>query len=114
MSDWTPVTSSVRMEKATVIVVLAVAMILALVINLMFTMYHLYLRSNSNYQHRLLNILFSHLAATLQFGSLINILNIVRSLGPDISSTNVNDKKKIFGRVAGIVDHKLCKVYQHR
>ena len=95
LSDWTSVTSSVRMEKATVIVVLAVALILALVINLMFTMYHLYLRSNSNYQHRLLNILFSHLAATLQFGSLINILNIVRSLGPDISSTNVNDKKNI-------------------
>ena len=86
LSDWTPVTSSVRMEKATVIVVLAVALILARVINLMFTMYHLYLRSNSNYQHRLLNILFCHLAATLQFGSLIDILNILRSLGPDISS----------------------------
>ena len=51
LSDWTSVTSSVRMEKATVIVVLAVALILALVINLMFTMYHLYLRSNSNYRH---------------------------------------------------------------
>ena len=82
------------MDRATVLVVLVLALVLALVINLMFTMYHLYLRSNSNYQHRLLNILFCHLAATLQFGSLINILNIVRSLGPYISSTNVNDKKK--------------------
>ena len=59
---------------------------LRVIINLMFTLYHLYLRSNCDYQHRLLNILFCHLAITLQFGSLINILNIVRSLGLDISS----------------------------
>ena len=69
------------MERATVILVLGTALTLALIINLMFTLYHLYLRTNYNYQHRLLNILFCHLAATLQFGSLLNILNIVRLLG---------------------------------
>ena len=78
------------MERATVLVVLVAALVLVLIINLMFTMYHLYLRSNSNYHHRLLNILFCHLAATIQFGSLINILNIVRSLGLEISSININ------------------------
>ena len=82
------------MESATIILVLVVALGLAVIINLMFTMYHLYLRSNPNYQHRLLNILFSHLAASLQLGSLINILNITRSLGLEISSlkdVNLND-----------------------
>ena len=79
------------METATVILVLVAALVLAVIINLMFTMYHLYLRSNYNYQHRLLNILFSHLAASLQLGSIINVLNIVRSLGLDTSSIkNVN------------------------
>ena len=95
------VTPLVRMDRATVLVVLVLALVLALVINLMFTMYHLYLRSNSNYQHRLLNILFCHLAATLQFGSLINILNIVRSLGPDLSSTYVNYEKNILKGCGG-------------
>ena len=71
------------MESAGVLLVLVAALVLAVIINLMFTLYHLYLRSNYNYQHRLLNILFCHLAITLQFGSLINILNIVRSLGLD-------------------------------
>ena len=69
------------MERATVILVLGTALTLALIINLMFTLYHLNIRTNYNYQHRLLNILFCHLAATLQFGSLLNILNIVRLLG---------------------------------
>ena len=68
------------MDSATVFV-LVVSIVLAITINLMFSMYHLYLRSNLDYQHRLLNILFCHLAITLQSGSLINILNIVRSLG---------------------------------
>ena len=71
------------MDSPTVVFVLVLAIVLAVIINLMFTLYHLYLRSNSEYQHRLLNILFCHLAITLQFGSLINILNIVRSLGLD-------------------------------
>ena len=72
------------MERATVVLVLGVALALALIINLMFSLYHLYLMTNYNYKHRLLNILFSHFAASLQFGSLINILNIVRSLGLEI------------------------------
>ena len=74
------------MERATVILVLVVALVLAVIINLMFTMYHLYLRSNYNYQHRLLNILFSHLAASLQLGTIINIINIARSLGLEITN----------------------------
>ena len=69
------------METATVILVLVAAMVLAVILNLMFTMYHLYLRSNPNYQHRLLNILFSHLALTLQAGSLVNVLTIFSQLG---------------------------------
>ena len=71
------------MDSATVFV-LVVSIVLAFTINLMFSMYHLYLRSNLDYQHRLLNILFCHLAITLQSGSLINILNIIRSLGLEI------------------------------
>ena len=72
------------MDSPTVVFVLVLAIVLAVIINLMFTLYHLYLRSNSDYQHRLLNILFCHLAITLQSGSLINILNIIRSLGLEI------------------------------
>ena len=69
------------MDTPAAVLVLVAAIVLAVIINLMFSMYHLYLRSNCDYHHRLLNILFCHLAATLQLGSLINILNIVRSLG---------------------------------
>ena len=86
------------MDSAAAVLVLVVSLVLALVINLMFTMYHLYLRSNCDLQHRLLNILFYHLAATLQTGSILNILNIVRSLGLEIyhhsSLVSVNFNQK--------------------
>ena len=60
---------------------MVVAISLAIITNLMFTMYHLYMRRKSEYQQRLLNVLFSHLAVTLQIASFLNILNILTSLG---------------------------------
>ena len=68
------------MESAGVLLVLVAALVLAVIINLMFTLYHLYLRSNYNYQHRLLNILFCHLAVILQTSSILH-LAILSDLG---------------------------------
>ena len=64
-----------------IILVMVVAISLGVITNLMFTMYHLYIRRKSEYQQRLLNVLFSHLAITLQIASFLNILNILTSLG---------------------------------
>ena len=58
-----------------------VAVVLAIITNLMFTMYHLYMRRKSEYQTRLLNILFCHLALTLQSASIINVLTVVSQIG---------------------------------
>ena len=69
------------MESTMIIFVMMVAVSLAIITNLMFTMYHLYMRRKSEYQQRLLNVLFSHLAVTLQIASFLNILNILTSLG---------------------------------
>ena len=60
---------------------LVVAVVLAIITNLMFTMYHLYMRRNSEYQTRLLNILFCHLALTLQSASIINVLTVFSQIG---------------------------------
>ena len=60
---------------------LVLAVLLAILTNLMFSMYHLYMKRNSEYQTRLLNILFSHLALILQTGSLVNVLAIFSQLG---------------------------------
>ena len=68
------------MERETLILVLVVAVVLTLLTNLMFSMYHLYMRRNSEYQTRLLNILFCHLAAILQTNSLLH-LAIITDLG---------------------------------
>ena len=61
--------------------VLVVAVVLALLTNLMFSMYHLYMRRKSEYQTRLLNILFCHLAVTLQGSSLLNVATVLSELG---------------------------------
>ena len=58
-----------------------VAVVLTIITNLMFTMYHLYMRRKSEYQTRLLNILFCHLALTLQTCSLINLTTVLSHLG---------------------------------
>ena len=63
------------------VLVSVVAVVLTIITNLMFTMYHLYMRRKSEYQTRLLNILFCHLAVTLQCCSLINVLTILSQLG---------------------------------
>ena len=68
------------MERETLILVLVVAVVLTLLTNLMFSMYHLYMRRNKEYQTRLLNILFCHLAAILQTCSLLH-LAIITDLG---------------------------------
>ena len=58
-----------------------VAVVLTIMTNLMFTMYHLYMRRKSEYQTRLLNILFCHLAVTLQACSLLNLATVLSQLG---------------------------------
>ena len=68
------------MEREILIFVLVVALVLTLLTNLMFSMYHLYMRRNSEYQTRLLNILFAHLAAVFQATSFLH-LAIISDLG---------------------------------
>ena len=60
--------------------VIFLTILLSVMINFLFTMYHLYMRSKSEHQYRLLNVLYCHLALILQFGSVLNIINILRSL----------------------------------
>ena len=69
------------MDSVIILLVLTAAVILWIITNLMFSLYHLYMKRKSEYQTRLLNILFSHLAIISQTGSLVNILFIFKSLG---------------------------------
>ena len=73
-------TAGVLMELISVVSILLITFLLSLLINFLFTMYHLYMRKKSDYQYRLLNLLYGQLALILQFGSLLNIVIIVRSL----------------------------------
>ena len=72
------------MDSAIIILVLTAAVILWIITNLMFSLYHLYMKRKIEYQTRLLNILFSHLAIISQTGSLVSILFIFTSLGEQI------------------------------
>ena len=65
-------------ELISVVSILLVTFLLSILINFLFTMYHLYMRKKSEYQYRLLNLLYGQLALILQFGSLLNIVIIVR------------------------------------
>ena len=62
------------------ILVLVVAVVLTILTNLMFTIYHLYMRRNSEYQTRLLNVLFCHLAVIFQIASFL-FLAVISDLG---------------------------------
>ena len=66
------------MELISAVSILLITFLLAVMINFLFTMYHLYMRKKSEYQYRLLNLLYGQLALILQFGSLLNIIIIVR------------------------------------
>ena len=72
------------MDSVIIILVLTTAVILWIITNLMFSLYHLYMKRKIEYQTRLLNILFSHLAIISQTGSLVSILFIFTSLGEQI------------------------------
>ena len=68
------------MEWFSVLGIFFLTVLLCLVINLLFSMYHLYKRRKSEYQHRLLNVLYGHLAMTLQLGTFLNMVIILRCL----------------------------------
>ena len=68
------------MEWISFLGIILLTLILSVVINFLFTMFHLYMRSKSEYHLRLLNVLYSHLALILQFGTLVNMTNILRCL----------------------------------
>ena len=70
--------ATVMKELISVVSILLVTFLLSILINFLFTMYHLYMRKKSEYQYRLLNLLYGQLALILQFGSLLNIVIIVR------------------------------------
>ena len=72
------------MDSVIILLVLTAAVILWIITNLMFSLYHLYMKRKIEYQTRLLNILFSHLAIISQTGSLVSILFIFTSLGEQI------------------------------
>ena len=71
---------STNMEWFSVLGIFFLTVVLCLVINLLFSMYHLYKRRKSEYQHRLLNVLYGHLAMTLQLGTFLNMVIILRCL----------------------------------
>ena len=70
--------TALLLELFSLVSILVTTFLLSLLINVLFTMYHLYMRKKSEYQYRLLNLLYGQLALILQFGSLLNIVIIVR------------------------------------
>ena len=58
-----------------------------LVTNLVYTMYHLYMRRLPDSQSRLLNVFYSHVAILLQIGSFFSVLLLLQSL--DLLQLNV-------------------------
>ena len=81
------------LELISVVSILLITFLLSFLINFLFTMYHLYMRKKSEYQYRLLNLLYGQLALILQCGSLLNIVIIVRSvflLENDISTLAIH------------------------
>ena len=72
--------AGVLLELLSVVSLLVITLLLSLLINVLFTMYHLYMRKKSEYQYRLLNLLYGQLALILQLGSFLNIVIIVRSV----------------------------------
>ena len=72
--------AGVFLELFSVVSLLVTTLLLSLLINVLFTMYHLYMRKKSEYQYRLLNLLYGQLALILQLGSFLNIVIIVRSV----------------------------------
>ena len=68
------------MEWLSLFGIILLTLTLSVVINFLFTMFHIYMRRKSEYQFRLLNVLYSHLALILQFGTLLNMINILRCL----------------------------------
>ena len=51
-----------------------------LVTNVVYTMYHLYMRKLPDSQSRLLNVFYSHVAILLQIGSFFSVLLLLQSL----------------------------------
>ena len=82
------------MEREALISVLVVAIVLTLLTNLMFSMYHLYMRRNSEYQTRLLNILFAHLALVFQASSFLHLAVITE--GAEIKMPPSPPRDKMF------------------
>ena len=51
-----------------------------IMINITYTFYHLYMRKKIEFESRMLNILYSHIAFILQLGSIINLILILHIL----------------------------------
>ena len=45
-----------------------------IMINITYTFYHLYMRKKIEFESRMLNILYSHIAFIMQLGSIINLI----------------------------------------
>ena len=115
--------AGVFMELISVVSILLVTFLLSLVINFLFTMYHLYMRKKSEYQYRLLNLLYGQLAVILQLGSLLNIVIIVRCvflLDNDIFTPPIQLTRSIQVLTGFLqstllggfnIDHKFCKCF---
>ena len=63
------------------VIVLSIVIVLIILINLTYTLYHLYMKKKAEFSNRLLNVLYSHVAIYIQIGSLINFFLILYSLG---------------------------------
>ena len=51
-----------------------------IMINITYTFYHLYMRKKIEFESRMLNILYSHIAFIMQLGSIINLIIILQTL----------------------------------
>ena len=62
------------------IIIIAVVILMIIFINIIYLLFHLYMRKKNEFETRLLNILYSHLAVWYQVGSLVNFFLILRGL----------------------------------
>ena len=63
------------------VIVWSVVIVLIILINITYILYHLYMKKKTEFSNRLLNVLYSHVATYIQIGSFVNFLLILHSLG---------------------------------
>ena len=60
------------------VILLCLVILMILMINWMYSVYHIFMRKKVEFASRLLNVLYSHLAIWLQIGSFINLFIVIQ------------------------------------